>query len=49
MKDLYSFDLTKEDALRTYEHVVGAYKRILSQLELDYVIAAGNSILHPHW
>jgi hypothetical protein len=45
MKDMYSFDITKEDALRTYQHVVGAYKRILSQLELDYVIAAGTHLL----
>mgnify|MGYP002380145629 CR=1 FL=1 len=41
MKDMYSFDITRDDALRTYQHVVGAYKRILAQLELDYVIAAG--------
>lgn len=41
MKDLYSFDITKEDALRTYRQVVGAYRRILAQLELDYVIAEG--------
>lgn len=41
MKDLYSFDITKEEALQTYQLVVAAYKRILSQLELDYVIAEG--------
>jgi prolyl-tRNA synthetase len=41
MKDMYSFDITRDDALRTYQHVVGAYTRILAQLELDYVIAAG--------
>jgi len=46
MKDMYSFDISKEDAIRTYQLVVHAYKRILSQLRLDFAIASG--ICFPH-
>ncbi|KAH0560264.1 probable proline--tRNA ligase, mitochondrial [Cotesia glomerata] len=42
MKDLYSFDLTIEDATETYESVKQAYNRILSHIGLPYTVALGD-------
>lgn len=43
MKDMYSFDKTKEEALLTYNELIGAYKRVFEALELPVVIAAADS------
>lgn len=43
MKDLYTFDLTKEQALETYAEVRGAYKRIFDALRVPYLVAGASS------
>jgi prolyl-tRNA synthetase len=43
MKDMYSFDATAQDAMRTYEEVRGAYDRIMTRLELPYAVAEADS------
>ncbi|CAG8435930.1 6897_t:CDS:2 [Diversispora eburnea] len=39
MKDLYTFDTTEELALKTYEEVIEAYKKILKNIGLPFSIA----------
>lgn len=39
MKDAYSFDLTEESALETYEALVKAYYRVFEQLKVPFVKA----------
>ncbi len=36
MKDLYSFDATEEEAMKTYEQVRGAYARLLDRIGIPY-------------
>lgn len=43
MKDMYSFDVTKEDAIKTYEEVREAYIRVMQRLELPFAIAEADS------
>ena len=43
MKDLYTFDCSKEDALNTYESVQAAYKRVFADLRLPVITAKANS------
>ena len=43
MKDAYSFDLSKEDALKSYDKMYSAYKRIFSRLELNFCIVEADS------
>lgn len=38
MKDGYSFDVSEEDAIRTYEVMKEAYHRIFTELGLDYLM-----------
>ncbi|EGC39475.1 hypothetical protein DICPUDRAFT_74994 [Dictyostelium purpureum] len=43
MKDMYSFDVTKEDAEKTYYQVKQAYHNILDRLELPYACVEADS------
>ncbi|KAI9247047.1 hypothetical protein BY458DRAFT_446493 [Sporodiniella umbellata] len=43
MKDLYSFDQTKEDAFQTYEDVTKAYRNIFGRLGVPFLIAEADS------
>lgn len=43
MKDLYTFDLTEEDAMQTYADVKSAYTRIFDRLGLEYLVAEADS------
>lgn len=42
MKDLYSFDLTIENAKETYESVNQAYNNILSHIGVPYTVVLGD-------
>ncbi|MCA9601086.1 MAG: proline--tRNA ligase, partial [Myxococcales bacterium] len=43
MKDAYSFDVSAEAALKSYEHMREAYHRIFKRLGLDYRVVAADS------
>ncbi|ODV89475.1 hypothetical protein CANCADRAFT_17015, partial [Tortispora caseinolytica NRRL Y-17796] len=43
MKDLYSFDRTRSDAIATYNRVQAAYRRIFDQFAVPYVVAQADS------
>ncbi|KAI8588012.1 prolyl-tRNA synthetase [Geranomyces variabilis] len=43
MKDMYSFDVSEEAALKTYEEVRGAYDRILSALGIPFAAAEADT------
>ncbi|KAL3491171.1 hypothetical protein BJX62DRAFT_205659 [Aspergillus germanicus] len=43
MKDLYTFDHSVEEALKTYDLVRGAYTRLFDELKLPYLTAAADS------
>ncbi|KAL0478363.1 proline tRS [Acrasis kona] len=43
MKDMYSFDMTAQDAFATYDLVVQSYKNIFEACDLDYVIVDADS------
>lgn len=43
MKDLYTFDVTIEDARKTYEQVCGAYERIFARIGLPVLKALADS------
>jgi prolyl-tRNA synthetase len=43
MKDLYTFDLSEEEALYTYRTVCQAYAAFLDELKIPYVIASADS------
>jgi len=43
MKDLYTFDLTEDQARETYEIVKGAYSSILDELKLPYFVVGADS------
>ncbi|KAI8897951.1 hypothetical protein BC833DRAFT_591693 [Globomyces pollinis-pini] len=43
MKDMYSFDKTEEEALKTYDEVSGAYRSIMKQLSIPYAVAEADT------
>lgn len=43
MKDAYSFDVTEEDAMQTYNKVVGAYYKIFEDLRIPFVKAEADT------
>ncbi|KAE8376293.1 hypothetical protein BDV26DRAFT_265847 [Aspergillus bertholletiae] len=43
MKDLYTFDCTVEEALKTYTSVKAAYTRLFNDLKIPYLVAAADS------
>lgn len=43
MKDAYTFDQTKEDALKSYEKMHEAYKQIFSRLGVDFRVVKADS------
>ncbi|KEY67463.1 hypothetical protein S7711_02383 [Stachybotrys chartarum IBT 7711] len=43
MKDLYTFDISKESALETYRDVSGAYQAIFADLKLPVLVAEASS------
>jgi prolyl-tRNA synthetase len=43
MKDLYTFDITKEAALETYRQVQAAYYHIFESLKIPYLVAEASS------
>ncbi|KAJ3189442.1 hypothetical protein HDU85_003072 [Gaertneriomyces sp. JEL0708] len=43
MKDMYTFDATADDALRTYQDVRQAYNRIFSRIGVRYVAAEADT------
>lgn len=55
MKDLYTFDISEQEGLKTYDEVVLAYRRIMKRLGVPYAVVSGglcdkqlnvNSIAH---
>ncbi|KAG1694103.1 Sodium/hydrogen exchanger 9B2 [Nymphon striatum] len=42
MKDLYTFDVSSEDAIKTYESVCNAYEAIFKKLEIEHIKADGD-------
>lgn len=38
MKDLYTFDVSEEEAMKTYDEVVLAYRRIMKRLGVPYAV-----------
>ncbi|CAG8567772.1 11171_t:CDS:2 [Racocetra fulgida] len=43
MKDLYTFDVTEEAALKTYEEVNEAYKKIFTRIGLPFAVAEADT------
>lgn len=43
MKDLYTFDITEQQARQTYEEVRNAYRAFLDELKLPYLVAKADS------
>jgi prolyl-tRNA synthetase len=43
MKDLYTFDITEQQARKTYEEVRQAYRAFLDELKLPYLVAEADS------
>ncbi|KAG0003032.1 hypothetical protein BGZ80_003618 [Entomortierella chlamydospora] len=43
MKDLYTFDVSEEEALKTYDEVVLAYRRIMKRLGVPYAVAEADT------
>jgi prolyl-tRNA synthetase len=43
MKDLYTFDYSTEEALKTYESVRHAYTRLFDEFKIPYLVAAADS------
>jgi prolyl-tRNA synthetase len=43
MKDLYTFDRSKEEALETYKDVTKAYRRFFDEFKIPYLVAAADS------
>lgn len=40
MKDLYTFDVTEQEAYKTYDEVVLAYRRIMKRLGVPYAVVS---------
>jgi prolyl-tRNA synthetase len=43
MKDLYSFDKDVDSAMKTYDQVSGAYRKIFKELGIDVIVAEADS------
>ncbi|KAF9117002.1 hypothetical protein BGX27_007056 [Mortierella sp. AM989] len=43
MKDLYTFDVSEAEALKTYDEVVLAYRRIMKRLGVPYAVAEADT------
>ena len=43
MKDAYSFDRTQQDAFKTYDVMVQAYKNIFDRLKVRYVVVEADT------
>ncbi|EER27963.1 prolyl-tRNA synthetase, putative [Coccidioides posadasii C735 delta SOWgp] len=43
MKDLYTFDYSTEEAMKSYNSVKEAYVRLFDELKLPYIVAAADS------
>ncbi|KAG0198494.1 hypothetical protein BGX28_008048 [Mortierella sp. GBA30] len=43
MKDLYTFDVSEEEAMKTYDEVVLAYRRIMKRLGVPYAVAEADT------
>ena len=43
MKDLYTFDSSHDDALKTYDQVRHAYKNLFDELKIPYLVADADS------
>jgi prolyl-tRNA synthetase len=43
MKDMYSFDISQEDAYKAYDALSGAYHKIFDKLEINYAKAEADS------
>ncbi|KAG0246652.1 hypothetical protein B0O80DRAFT_421361 [Mortierella sp. GBAus27b] len=43
MKDLYTFDVSEKEALKTYDEVVLAYRRIMERLGVPYAVAEADT------
>ncbi len=43
MKDLYTFDLTRDQALKTYDEVRDAYARFFDEFKIPYLVAEADS------
>ncbi|KAI7818323.1 hypothetical protein BC939DRAFT_463243 [Gamsiella multidivaricata] len=43
MKDLYTFDVSEEEAMKTYDEVVLAYRRIMQRLGVPYAVAEADT------
>ncbi|KAF9931150.1 hypothetical protein FBU30_010686 [Linnemannia zychae] len=43
MKDLYTFDITEEEAYATYNEVVAAYRKIMKRLGVPYAVAEADT------
>lgn len=43
MKDLYTFDYSVEEALKTYQSVKHAYTQLFNELKIPYLVAAADS------
>lgn len=43
MKDLYTFDYSAEEALKTYQAVKHAYTQLFNELKVPYLVAAADS------
>ncbi|KAF2211499.1 hypothetical protein CERZMDRAFT_98386 [Cercospora zeae-maydis SCOH1-5] len=43
MKDLYTFDITSEQAMQTYDAVSKAYRAFLTELNLPFLVATADS------
>eukprot|EP00055_Hartaetosiga_balthica_P001983 m.2484 g.2484 ORF g.2484 m.2484 type:complete len:438 (-) comp1805_c0_seq1:151-1464(-) len=43
MKDMYTFDISKDDAIQTYERAIEAYKSIFSRINLPVEIVAADT------
>ncbi|KAF9390766.1 hypothetical protein CPB97_008455 [Podila verticillata] len=43
MKDLYTFDVSAEEALKTYDEVVASYKKILNRIGVPFAVAEADT------
>ncbi|KAG0235967.1 hypothetical protein BGW42_004422 [Actinomortierella wolfii] len=43
MKDLYTFDVSEEEARKTYDEVVESYRRIMTRLGVPYAVAEADT------
>ncbi|KAF9180714.1 hypothetical protein BGZ51_004435 [Haplosporangium sp. Z 767] len=43
MKDLYTFDVSEEEAMKTYDEVVLAYRKIMKRIGVPYAVAEADT------